>query len=598
MKKGRIGLLLLCLVFVMASCSNQKETNQLVVGMDGTFSGYFMPSEGFMNTVNDDTIRKLVHDGDLVTFDENGLLQLNNTNIKHYTRTKQDNGDITYTFEINDFRWSDDEPVTADDYLFAILLAASPEYQAAGAVDATGEGLLGYWDYYLGENQCFSGIVKHTDTSFSLTVDHEELPYYWELTFVSIVPYPMHALINENETLISDESGTSFDGDMEAAVAKFIGEYNDTLTPSYGPYVFESYESGQVTLAQNENYIGDASGNKPKIERIIIKEMNYETAMKALINREIDILEPVMEKNMIEQGKAAVKEGKLQAVDFSRNGYGVMAMKSNLPGTEEKEVRRALAYMVNRNQLIQHIAGAYGMSVDSDYVPSQWMASEVDDIPMSYAYTYSISKANEQLDLSTFRYESDGKTPFDVKKASKTYLRHNEKKEPLKLRHLAVDGNVVSEMIEAQLMEASAKVGIDYQMERGDETAVFDQLYFAAEQGLKENYHLFTFGIEFAAIPDPYYASIACDYANTSANPSNFCDPQLDGLIQKLRHTDPEDKEGFLQAWKEYLSYFNEVLPMFPLYTNTYTGFAHPELKNYHPTTYQSWADQISKLSW
>ncbi len=598
MRKVRVGLLLMCLIFVMSSCKGENRQNTLIVGITEQFSGYFMPSEGFMNTVCDDTIRKLLHDGGIVTIDAFGEIKINDTNIKSYTRTEHENNDVTYTFEINDFSWSDGTPVTADDYLFAILLSASPQYQAAGAVDSTGEGLIGYWDYYQGEQKYFAGLKKLSDTSFSLTVDHNELPYYWELTFVSIVPYPMHALIQENETLVFDEHGIAFQGDMEAAVETFIGEYNDKLTPSYGPYVLENYESGQVTLKRNENYMGDANGNKPSIEKIIVKEVSDETAMQALINKEIDVLEPVMEKNTIDQGKKAVKEGKLQAVDFSRNGYGVMAMKANLNGTKEKEIRRALAYMVNRNQLIQHITGPYGTIIDSDYVPSQWMTKESDELKMSFAYTYSIAKANEQLDLSSYRYESDGKTPFDVNKASKNYLRYNEKKEPLQLRHLAVDGNAVSEIIEAQLMDASAKVGIDYQMERADETAVYDQLYYAKEKGLKENYQLFTFGIEYASIPDPYYASIACDYADTSANPSNFCDAHLDELIQQLRHTDSKDKEGFIRAWKAYLNYFNEVLPMLPLYTNTYTGFANPNLKNYHPTTYHTWADQVSQLSW
>lgn len=597
MKRIVTKLLVMCFLITLSACTQEGHQNVLVVGSE-QFSGYFLPSEGFTNTMSDETIRTLIHDGSTIALNEQGELIVNKTTVKDIKRSVNEQGDVTYTIELAELLWSDGTAIDADDYLFAFLLAASDEFASAGAIDATGEGLLGYYAYFQGESKAFKGIKKISDRSFSLTIDHEELPYFWELMYLSVNPYPMHVLVSDGEAIKSNEEGTYFDGDMEEAVNRFTTEYNQTQSPSCGPYTLAAYESGQVRLLRNESYAGDVNGNQPKIEEIIVKEVNSDTAMDALINHEIDLLEPVMEKAAIDKGIAAVKQGTLQQVEYSRNGYGILSFKTDQAPTDEVEVRRAVAYLIDRNQLLKDILGAYGEVIDSDYVSSQWMVKEAGKPTLSYTYTLSIANANKELDHSSYRFEADGTTPFDATKASRDYIRYNAQKEPLELRHLAIDGTHITSLLEAQLMEHCAKVGILYEMERSDEAGLQEAYYYAQEQGLTQPYQLFTLGSEYASIPDPYYASIACEYAGTSANPSNFCDPHMDELMNAMRHTQEENKEEFLTAWKAYVQYYNEVIPQLPLYTSTYSGFADSNLKGYQPTTYHTWADQVSQLAW
>lgn len=597
MKKFIFVLTALLLVSSVTGCSNSGRKRTLVVGSE-TFSGYFIPSEGLSNSAADATIRDLLHGGELVYIDETGELAINKTVVKEHERSVGDNGDVTYRITIADMLWSDGEAITSDDYIFAFLLAASPAYAAAGALDASGEGLLGYWDYYDGVENRFAGLQKIDDTTFSFIIDAQSLPYFWELMYIAVSPYPMHALTQDNETIQSSESGSFFDGDMEKAVDTFITTYNETQSPSCGAYTLETYENNQVSLNVNPNFIGDEEGLKPTIEHIIVKEIFEDTAMDALIANEIDLLEPVLESDKIDAGKAAADEGKLQAFSYPRNGYGVFAMKDDQGATKEVEVRRALAYLIDRTSLTKEVMGTYGSVIDSDYALDQWMVKESKELDLPYTYAYSIKQANEQLDASSYRFERDGTTPFDPSKAAKDYYRYNEAQEVLEIRHLATDDNQVSDIIEHQLMKDAASVGIKYRMDRSDEAGIQEAYYLSGVSGTPTPYNAFTLGSEFASIPDPYYASISCDFVNTTANPSNYCDEKMETIMADMRYSDPNDAEGFLEAWKAYIAYYNETLPQIPLYTSTYYGFASSELEGYQPNAYQSWASQIAQIHW
>ena len=68
--------------------------------------------------------------------------------------------------------------------------------------------------------------------------------------------------------------------------------------------------------------------------------------------------------------------------------------------------------------------------------------------------------------------------------------------------------------------------------------------------------------------------------------------------MQDLRHTVATDRDGFLKKWIAYEQYYNELLPMAPLYANTYYCFADKDLEGFAPNSFQSIYQTISALSW
>ena len=604
--KKMLSLLLVGLMAVsMTGCgkSSSNEDRTLIIGSE-KFSQAFLNSEALGNSAYDKNVRDMIYGYETYAVNSNGEFQLNETAIKKVDTKEEKVGDVTnktYTFTLNDgLKFSDGSEVTADDYLFHIMIAASPEFKENG--DSTGEYLYGYADYHNGKSKNFKGLKKIDDKTFSLTIDGTLLPYFWETSFVAVRPDSMKTLAGKDAKLESSDDGVSFVGDMGAAVTKWTTDEMKNPSVSSGPYKFVSYENGQVKLEINENFAGDPRGDKPSIKNIVLKEINSSTDMDTLIKGEIDILNDAIEGDKIQKG---LEEKKLQSVNFDRNGYGTFAYKCNFGPTKEAEVRRALNFIIDKDELVKNVTGGYGTTLNSEYYTAQWVYTKAkSDLEKSlkYNYAFSLDKANEQLDQSSYRFEKDGKTPFDAEKAAKgekDYYRYNSKGEILQINHLGTENNAVTDNLELMLTQNAPKVGIKFTLTRTDFDGLMQNYYFDTQ--LKESekiYHTFNLGSNYSDAPDPYYASFSSDYVNTTANAYRIADKKLDALMQDLRHTVATDRDGFLKKWIAYEQYYNELLPMAPLYANTYYCFADKDLEGFAPNSFQSIYQTISALSW
>lgn len=532
-------VVILCSLFILNGCK-ENSSSKLVVGTEG-FMGIFLPTEGFLTSSSDQDVKELIHGGDLVTLNENGELQLDYSVLESCNKIEEDEEKVTYQIQLKKRFWSDQKAITSDDYIFALLLSASQEFVEIGGMDPMGETILGYYDYLGGESDTIKGISKVDDQTFQLSISQDSLPYYWELAYLNLRPYPMHALIQDGEYIESTEEGSKFHGDMKRVVSTFYTDYNKTQNPSCGPYTLKAFKNGVVQLKKNEFYSGDQHGNYPMIEEIVLKEVNYDTAFHLLEQGEIHLLDFVMDHNQIEDGKS--KEN-LQFVSYPRNGYGMLLMKANKAPTDDVHVRRAIGYLINREEIVNELLGKDGYLVDSDYIHSQWMFQKTPSLDLKYKYGLSLEKAIQELDASSYRFEADGKTLYDATKAMDGYYRYNEKQEKLTIKHAIMDNGIQNEILLSQLKSNCSKVGIDYAVELVEEATLYDAYYEEEKQDYP--YQLLSMGSEFASINDPYYA-LGCEFQNTSSNGNKFCDKKMDEILLNLRHTKPEDTEEFLK---------------------------------------------------
>ena len=128
---------------------------------------------------------------------------------------------------------------------------------------------------------------------------------------------------------------------------------------------------------------------------------------------------------------------------------------------------------------------------------------------------------------------------------------------------------------------------------------LLDAYYYGATKPEGERkYNTFNMASNFDDAPDPYYSSYACDFAGTPSNATNTCDPELDEIIQRLRHTPSEDTETFADIWVEYQVKWNDIMPMVPIYANQYYDFADADLNGFNTTPFASWAQIICDMSW
>lgn len=594
----------------MTACGGSKDNadRELIVSTTG-MNQMFMNSDALGNNAYDKNIRDVIYGYETYALDSTGEFQLNKTAIKDVQTSEADRTneagkavkDKTYTFTLNDgLVFSDGSALTAKDYVFHLLLATSDELVAAEGGTAEGEFILGYKAYHEGTADRLAGVKYIDDKTFSITIDGTNLPYFWEYSLVAVRPDSMKVIAGKDADIDSNDQGAMLSTSMGDAIQNWTTTENKTPSVTAGPYKFVSYENKQVKLEINDKFLGDPEGNKPSIKKVVVKEVSATTDMDSFLKGETDILSDQIEGDKIDKAKKAKDD--VQYTHYSRNGSGTMPFHCDFGPTKEAEVRRAINFLLDKDEIVKNICGGYGSTINSDYSIAQWMWTKAKDeleSKFKYNYAFSVDNANAELDKSSYRFEKDGVTPFDSSKASKDYLRYNAKGEMLQINHLGSEDNTITDNIEILLLDACPKAGINFTLTRSDFPGLLDNYYYGAKKADSERiYHTFNMGSDYSDAPDPYLASYASEYAGTTANAYNIRDEKLDALMQDLRHTDKDDREGFLAKWEAYEIYYNELLPMAPTYANDRHSFATTDLDGFNVNSFQSWAQTICQLSW
>jgi len=581
---------------------------------------------------------------------------INTVVVKDFTVEENEAGDKTYTWVLHDdLKWSDGSAITAKDYVFGTLYPSSPAWVEAGASDgSTGYGLLGYEAWNSGDADVFAGVQLIDDYTFSVTIDHEALPYFYEISYAGIGPAPI-SVYGANVDIVSDENGAKVvgkevdqagieaeraplveaaaaakaaaeeaaaavkaspeDEELVAAAEEAQAAYNavrvikdanyaalladlqnvaatERFAPSisYGPYKFISFENQTVTLEINEYFKGDINGNKPSIKYIVQKNIPQDTDVDQVIAGDVDVVTGVIEGKKIEAAKAS---DTTKTHSYFRNGYGMLSMHTDWGVTADPNVRWALGYLIDRNAVIDHVLGGYGGVVHGEYGFAQWMyqeaGAELEEILIPFSL--NIDKANEMLDLSEWKYEADGVTAFDPSKATAdgSYLRHNDKKEPLVIRHLGTVDNEVTDIIEIQYLANAPQAGIQFEVTKSDFNALLDNYYYGYEMGDDRQYNTFNLASNFGRPFDPYFASWHSDFAGTWQNSTQLRDAELDSYIIEMRSLDPEQKDEFVDVWLKYQKRWQELLPQIPLYSNEYTDVMANNVEGFNTTPFATW---------
>lgn len=701
-----------------------SDANTLVVGVVEVQNGDYV--SGFTNSSVDVSIKRLIgtYGGDTgyatSYTDEQNQFKFNKTVLAEEPKREENEKGLTYTYKIKDnLVWNDGQKITAKDYLFGAFFVNSPAWRKIGATNSSsGMETVGFQDYYDGKTKVYKGLHLIDDYTFSITINPEYLPYYFEQSFVAMAPTPLHrytpnldivetkegAQIQPKEGYKVDdatkkqlldlqqqkvdgmkkeldaskkkaeEEGADFSkfdaikaeldalkpeeldkADLDGKtpkgtdISKVIGYYYDNadyeaeakkleefktnadkmdptelllnagaldISQKYrfkpdvtcGPYKFVSFENGMCKVTINDKFVGDKDGKKPTIKNIISQTINPKLDVDYVLNGTVDMVTNITEGEKIDKVKKAAESGKVQFAHYDRYGYGNMPFLCDLGATKYAGVRKAVAYCLDRNEFVQQVAGGYGKVINGTYGVSmpEYEANkeQLEDPEVLTQYTLNIAAGNKELDGTPYKFEKDGKTPWDAAKAQQAYdsnkenfdyWRYDDKGNKLAIYHDATENNPISDLITTMIPDNAKKMGLQYTINKVDFATLLKDLNYPDKTN-PQAATAFNMGTSFGVPFDPWY-QYHSSQVGSGDNKTHTADKDLDAMLVKNRKIKSGDTEAWNKGFMEFQKWYNQNLPEIPLYSNDIHDVFTNRVKGYQPTSNTSWDVNVCNLS-
>lgn len=443
----------------------------------------------------------------------------------------------TYTFHLQkNVKWHDGTPFTAKDVAFTFSSLAKPEYDAGGYWRVS--PVVGAEEVHEGKAQEVTGIKVIDDHTISFTTTEKFAPFLSGL-FIGIVP----------EHLLKDVSPKEW--------AKHDFNRNPVGT---GPFQFVKWESGQyIELKANKEYFKGA----PKLDKIVARFGDTNTMLAAFINREVDVAPvPIAEIPSIQSLDYA--ELKV-ANQLSMYYIGFNALNEHF---QDKKVRQALAYAIDKQSIVSSILGEYG-KVSFDVFPmNHW--SHNPDVPQ---YPYDPAKAEALLQEAG--YAKNGKGIYEKGGKELTFTLE------------VPTGKTEREKTAALIKQYFEKIGVNMELRALDFPTLVTKLLPKNADGTQrkvtaDDYHAYILGFGVEADPDEYRSYFGSKYMPPNGyNFVSYSDPEVDQLLeQQVAEVDMEKRKSlFWEVGKKLAE--DEI--WIPLYEQEAPYVANKRLVGFDP---------------
>lgn len=443
--------------------------------------------------------------------------------------------------------WSDGEPLTASDSVFAFDLDADPATPGS--------------NYLTDRTQSYEAADDQTVQWWGRPgfVDPTYFTNFW-------APLPEHLWGEIPSDEVADEVGRTPIG--------------------WGPYVLEEWVDGDhITLRKNARYFRIDEG-LPKFDTIIFRFVpDPETAISSLLAGTCDILDPSIHL----EGQASLltsmdEQGQLQALVtqtpmMEQLAIGIVPASydefynpdyDRLNFFGDVRVRQAIALCLDRQQVVDSVLGGL-TSVPATYLPSEHLLYSVG----ARIYSYDVAAAAVLLNEVGWQ-DTDGDPATPRVAQGVTGVPNNTPFEVGYLTTGAVQRQQTAEILSASLAQCGIKVNVQV-LDQADFYASgpdgplfgrqFDLAAFAmGSPGLESSCGWFT-GSE---VPND-----ANEWIGT--NVSGYSNPDFDAACQTALQSFP-DEDVHAEAYSLAQSIFSDDLPVIPLYWRVKVAAARADL--------------------
>ena len=650
MKKFLALLLAAVMVLSMAACGKKDDTkttdpsadasgnttatgkheNKVIMGQNTELTGDFTGGV-VTNGGSDMMVDKLVNDyGTLVT-DREGVYVENPTVLDSFERTDHEDGSATYTVKIKEgLKYSNGDPITAKDFAFKVMLNCTPFATAMKFKTATDMTLVGGSAAKKGETPVLAGLHLIDEYTLSLDIVPQFAQYYYAYTYAGVTPWNAEFWLGKGYSVADDGEGCYItkDGekitleggsDAEAHFRKSMSAADGTFV-SAGPYKLVKYDPAtkQATLEINENYAGNFEGQKPSIQTIIMVQAVPATWADQMKTGAMDVYAEVTDGKDINTLMDMIDAGEpFQAVEYNRAGYGKIQFLCDVGPTQFKEVRHAVAYLLNRDEFIKTFCKGWGNTIDAPYAEDMKMYKDSKDFLADNLTNYSFNKdeANKQLTEGGWTLNSKGEewkvgdglrhkdvTDLDVNKDGCIEVG-GKKLMPLKIVWYATDNNPVSDLLSVLLANAEVvkEAGMEIEKRTGDFDGVLNAIYHVDAEGkpvapevgmlnLATGFNSSMYDYSFNWTDDP--EMMAQGYNGNWLIDKG--EGGLDDLSMRMVYDVKEgDYDSYLDLWQKYLVRWNEMLPELPLYNNICVAAVPTWVEGYEQSAFWDFSSAI-----
>jgi peptide/nickel transport system substrate-binding protein len=326
-----------------------------------------------------------------------------------------------------------------------------------------------------------------------------------------------------------------------------------------GPYIFKEFVRGQyVLLERNPNwFLSKENNGAPFIQTVRYKIIpDDQTALAALENGELDLDTPIVTEVTRLQKEATAK---LTEVAYERNGWGYITINTTRPGLDNKLVRQALTYGLDRASIIA--SALDGRAV----IP----AGPIPNVSWAYdssvkAFPYDVNKAKQLMEQAGYKLNAQG-----------IYEKNGQ---AMNLTFYASSGSPQIEAIATITKKNWKDMGVNVDVQLMDFNAMmdnyvkpgkFDVTFSGMSLGLDPDS---MFGLFHSSIGKPDAKGLVQGF-----NRMRFANDSIDKLLEQGRQTfDPAKRK---QIYGDFQKQLVDEAPIILIYANKYSDFQSKKLK-------------------
>ena len=413
---------------------------------------------------------------------------------------------LIYTFTLrSDITWSDGAPFSSADVVYTIQTIQSSDYP--GLTD-----IASLWRTV--------AITAVNPITVRMQLSQPFAPF---LDYTTIGMLPSH--------LLQDVSAA------DLPTAQFSRQPIGT-----GPFILEELTTEGATLTPNPRYFGQ----RPYLGTLqFVFYRDYESVLAAYERGEVEGISQVTPE-LLNQARGLEKLD-LQSAQLA--GMTLVFFNTSKPQFQDKQVRQALLYGMDRQKIIDTILQGQGLVGAGPILPNSWA---FDDALKKYPYDPRL--AAELLDEAGWQdLNEDGAREKGEQKLAFTLTANTD--DPTRAR------------IAQQLADDWKKIGADVQVQLVPRTAL-------VQDALRpRKFDAVLFGItQLPADPDPYalwHSTQTPDKSDAGQNYSGWENSEADDLLQQARRT--VDLAARADLYRQFQMIFMEDVPAAVLYYPVYT---------------------------